>query len=213
MARRFTFLAACGALFPICAPLLAADGTSFVPGIWTNTQDAYLAPAEGRDTPEWVGLEVAEDDRWRRVDAFGTASSGWYNPQIIGLAPSPAGGWTRQGSELRPARWFTCWVATRKDAAKPGGGEGWTFQSGIRAFDQGGRALVGGGGAAPDVTIRLRHVTWEKGSRNKPALTLYIHRDDPDRAKSYAWADPAARLVGDDLRWVQASCSREGEQT
>ena len=79
-------------------------------------------------------------------------------------------------------------------------------------------AIVGGGLSGglialalarhrPDVTIRLRNVTWAKGSPNKPSLVLYVHKDDPVRAESYSWADPQSSMIGINLRWVQASCS------
>ncbi|MFN3865002.1 MAG: hypothetical protein ACK4RT_12055, partial [Erythrobacter sp.] len=70
---------------------------------------------------------------------------------------------------------------------------------------------IPGHGEAPDLSIRLRNVTWAKGSRNKPSLVLYVHKDDPERAESYSWASPDASLVGINLRWVQASCSRTGD--
>ncbi|MFM7404392.1 MAG: hypothetical protein ACKO1N_09980 [Erythrobacter sp.] len=68
-----------------------------------------------------------------------------------------------------------------------------------------------GKGEAPDVSIRLRNVTWARGSRNKPSLVLYVHKDDPERAESYSWASPDASLVGINLRWMQGSCTKTGD--
>jgi hypothetical protein len=206
---RVSFLAVLAAFAPTAQPLAAQ--VTLPPGVWTNTEDAYFAAEEGRAQPAWLAYEVAEDGRWRSVDAFGAALTEWSSAGIPRLEPRPEGGWSAGGSELRRARAFACWVSVRKFAGKPDGSEDWTFASGLRTFDQGGRISVPGAGAAPDVTIRLRQVTWAKGSRNKPSLVLYIHRGDPERAESYAWTAPDADLVGINLRWVQASCSPAGE--
>jgi hypothetical protein len=99
----------------------------------------------------------------------------------------------------------------QKFAAKPDGTADWTFVGGLTSFDQGGRISIPGEGSAPDVSIRLRHVTWAKGIRNKPSLVLYVHKDDLERAESYSWTSPDASLVGINLRWMQGSCTRAGE--
>ena len=54
--------------------------------------------------------------------------------------------------------------------------------------------------------------TVRSGSRNKPSLVLYVHKDDPVRAESYSWAAPASTMIGINLRWVQGSCSRKESQ-
>lgn len=201
--------AALAALFA-AAPALAED--RLAPGIWTNTEDTYFAKEEGRERAPDRLFEIADDGRWRAIDAFGAAQSAWNDDPIPGLAPRAEGGWQVEGSEIRRARMFTCWLSARKFAGKPDGSADWTFARGLRVFDQGGRVLVPGEGAAPDITLRMRNVTWAKGSRNRPSLVLYVHKDDPERAESYAWASPDASLVGINLRWVQGSCALdEGE--
>ena len=196
----------------LALPLAAQAQDRPPPGIWTNTEDAYFAEEEGRETPDWIGLEIGEDGHWRRIDAFRKPQSDWQDRPIPELAAREGGGWNWRGSELRRAREFFCWVSVRKFAGKPDGSEDWTFQRNIPNFDQGGRILVEGNGEAPDVTIRLRNVTWARGSRNKPSLVLYVHKDDPVRAESYSWAAPESSMVGINLRWVQASCSRTESQ-
>jgi ketosteroid isomerase-like protein len=197
------------ATLSLIAPAAAqSDNGSLAPGIWTNTEDASFAAEEGRAQPDPVLIEVGKDKRWRMIDASGTAQSDWQAGAIPALAPLDGGsGWQVSGSEIRPARPFTCWVSARKFADKPDGRPDWTFAGGLMTFDQGGRVTVAGDGIAPDVTIRLRNVTWAKGSRNKPSLVLYVHKGDPKRAESYSWASPDARLVGINLRWMQGSCS------
>ena len=190
--------------------LLAQETPS--PGVWTNTEDEYFALEEGREKPEWVGIEVGNDGRWRMIDASREPQGEWQDRPVPDTIPQSGGGWTWRGSELRRAREFFCWVSVRKFAGKPDGSEDWTFQRNLPNFDQGGRIFVPGNGEAPDVTIRLRNVTWAKGSRNKPSLVLYVHKDDPDRAESYSWTAPDSLMVGINLRWVQASCSRTESQ-
>ena len=192
------------AITPI--PLSAHE--TLPPGIWTNTEDAYFAEEEGREKPEWVGYEVSEDGKWRSIDAFRKAQSDWNRGRIPGLSERGESGWQVDNSELRKARDFFCWVSVRRFANKADGSPDWSFVRNLPIFDQGGRALVPGEGTAPDVTIRMRNVTWARGSRNKPSLVLYIHKEDPVRAESYSWASPDSRMVGVNLRWAQASCSR-----
>lgn len=186
--------------------------TALAPGIWTNTEDAYFAEEEGRRTPDWIGLEVDADGRWRRIDAFGAPQEAWHSDEIAGLAQRSEGGWQIGGSELRRANRFTCWISARKFAGKPDGSPDWNYARQLPVFDQGGRVTLAGEGDAPDVTFRLRNVTWAKGSSNRPSLVLYVHKNDPVRAESYSWASPDAAMIGINLRWVQGSCSRvEGD--
>ncbi|MFM7377541.1 MAG: hypothetical protein ACKO1O_05335 [Erythrobacter sp.] len=191
-------------------PLAAQD--RLPAGIWTNTEDAYFAEEEGRTRPEPLLIEVAADGRWRTIDPYAAPLGDWRSDPIPGLARREGGsGWQVGGSEIRRARPFTCWVSVRKFAAKPDGSPDWTYAGNLATFDQGGRVLVPGKGEAPDLAIRLRNVTWAKGSRNKPSLVLYVHKDDPERAESYSWASPDASLVGINLRWMQGSCTRTGD--
>ena len=78
----------------------------------------------------------------------------------------------------------------------------------LKLHDQGGRVLFGGGDTgAPPVVLRMRNVVWPSGP-NKPSLVLYVHKPEtPDRAESYSWADPEAKRIGINLRWMQASCT------
>lgn len=176
-------------------------------GVWTNTEDVYFAEEEGREKSDDVMLEVGDDGGWRYIDAFGKAQSEWSSMPVPGLSMREGGsGWQIGESEIRRARHFSCWVSTRKFAGKEDGSEDWTFSRGLELFDQGGRVFVPGNDEAPDVTVRLRNVTWAKGSRNRPAFVLYMHKEDPVRAVSYSWASPDAELIGINLRWVQASC-------
>jgi hypothetical protein len=143
--------------------------------------------------------------------ARGTCSG---QKMITGITPFaitltlPDGRTTR----LRRARPVTCWVSVLKDKPKADGSEDWYFERGVALHDQGGRAQVGGGDTgAQAVVIRIRNVTWDTGSTNKPALTLYVHKPEkPARAEAYSWAAPNSSLLGVNLRWVQAGCGIGG---
>lgn len=193
----------------LAVPLQAED--RLAPGIWTNTEDVYFAEEEGREKAEWQAFEVAPDGQWRSVDAFGEPLSEWSGDNIPDISAREDGGWQVGESELRISRPFTCWMSVRKYAAKPDGSEDWSYNRHLKLFTQGGRVTVLGNGEAPDVTFRVREVTWAKGSNNRPSLVLYAHKQDPVRAESYSWADYGTDIVGINLRWVQGSCSAESD--
>ena len=206
------------AALTLSVPALAND--TLPPGVWTNTEDVYFAEEEGREKAADVMIEVAQDThrrtRWRWIDAFGAPRREWSEAPIPGLTRREGGsggesGWQVGQSEIRKARAFSCWVSTRKFADEDDGSADWTFTRGLITFDQGGRVFVDGKGEAPDITFRLRNVTWAKGSRNRPSFVLYVHKDDPVRAVSYSWASPDAKLIGINLRWVQGSWSLSDE--
>lgn len=179
-------------------------------GVWTNNEDAYFAEDEGRSKPEWIGLRIDAQGRWQHIDPYGKAMSDWQKGPIPGLKARNPSSWEINGSELRRARLFTCWASLRKFAGKADGSEDWSFEQGLTVFDQGGRVAVGGADT-PRTELRLRNVTWAKGSRNKPALVLYVHKAGDDRAVSYAWTSPTPGLVGVNLRWIQGSCSLKSQ--
>lgn len=195
------------AVVALAASTAAGTGETLPAGIWSNAEDIHFAEEEGRVAAPALFIEVAEDGRWRPLDAFGSPLGEWTADPVPQLVRRADGGWQAAGTELRRARPFSCWVAVRKFAGKPDGSADWSFTRGLATFDQGGRVRISGGGVAPDVTIRLRNVTWARGSSNNPALVLYVHKDDPDRAESYSWTSPEASRVGINLRWVQASCA------
>lgn len=188
-------------------PLLLAMQAAAAPGpepegtILTNEEQVYFEREAGRTPPPWVGVRVVAQGDARLlqpVDAFGRETG----------AAFPDDG-TRAG--LRRARPFRCWVSVRRFADRAAGQADWSFDRNLSLHDQGGRVLVAPEGAPP-VVIRMRHVVWPPPSTNRPSLVLYVHRpDSPDRAESYSWADPDARMVGINLRWVQASCTRDGD--
>lgn len=208
------------AFFAMLSPAaLLATGAAppaLAPGVWTNGEDRYFAGEKGAPQPDWLGIEVTPEHGWRPVDAFGKPLGAWRTGPPPGLDRHADGSWWLTGSrgqptEIRRANGFTCWMSIRKFAAKPDGSDDWEFHGQLHLHDQDGRARAGGAdGAAPGVVFRMRRVVWPPPSTNRPSLVLYVHRpDDPEHAVSYSWADPAARLVGINLRWVQGSCTRD----
>lgn len=159
------------ALAALASAVSAHGQDQLPPGIWTNVEDVYFANEEGRERQAEVMFEVAEDGRWRAINTFGEPQGDWQTGQIAGLSRRDGGsGWQIFDSELRKARRFSCWMSVRKFAGKPDGSADWTFMRGLDSFDQGGRVTLRGNGEAPDITFRLRNVTWAAGSRNRPSL-------------------------------------------
>lgn len=205
----------------LCTAATAIDSEpSIEPGTYTNEEEVYFDTLAKRPAAKWTSITVEsypEGERVTFVDAF-------EKPFLI--APARHTYTTTPKSadrlelifengmvtELRRARPVSCWVAIRKDKPKKDGSEDWYFARDVKLHDQGGRAIVGGSdtGAQP-VMIRVRNVTWEKGSTNAPVVALYIHKPENwDKAESYSWAAPDSARVGINLRWVQTGCAIEG---
>jgi hypothetical protein len=112
--------------------------------------------------------------------------------------------------DYRRAKSYTCWVSAPKATKKPDGSTDWAFMPNLKIHDQGGRVWTQTDEAMPTkIGLKLRSVVWPSGT-NKPALTLYVYKpDDMEKAVSYSWADPDAKLIGINLRWMQGSCSRD----
>jgi hypothetical protein len=195
---------------PMLSLLIAA---ALAPGIYTNEDDHYFARERNDPAiPAWTGIEIAADGRWRRVDWLGQGLTDWAAGDPPGLVQGAtevrvhtASG---QPTVVKRGEVFTCWISTLKHAKKADGKEDWTFAANLTLHDQGGRVRSAVDGA-PAAEFRLRNVVWPAPSRNRPSLTLYVHTpDQQNRAVSYSWADPAAKLIGINLRWVQGSCTK-----
>ncbi|QYO64959.1 hypothetical protein [Leptolyngbya sp. 7M] len=79
------------ALAVTASPLGAQN--ALPPGVWTNTEDAYFAEEEGRQTPEWRAFEATEDGRWRAIDAYWEPLGEWRTDAVPGLTRAANGGW------------------------------------------------------------------------------------------------------------------------
>lgn len=199
--------------------LAAAAAPALAPGPldgdWTNEEQVYFAKEAGRAGPSWTGFRI-KNGQWRPIDRFGQPTDRLVAPPpAVSIAGQDRMAFTLGGQQvaLRKGRPMTCWMAVRKDAPKPGGGEDWLFVRGLKSHDQGGRVRVGGAGTgATEATIRLRNVIWPPPTTNRPSVVIYVFEaKDQERAISYAWADPGVRTLGINLRWMQASCTVDGE--
>lgn len=185
------------------------------PLVYTNEEQVYFAREAGHATPPWIGYRLLWIDgapHWQRIDAMGS-DIGPPEPRPVSIDGTADTVSVTEGEWdiiLRRARSFTCWVSVRRFADRSNGEADWSFDRNLMLHDQGGRLLISPEGAPP-VMLRMRNVVWPSPSPNRPSLVLYVHRpESPDRAESYSWADPDARMVGINLRWVQASCTRTG---
>jgi hypothetical protein len=177
------------------------------PVVYTNEEDVYFAREAGKTPPPWTAVEL-DGEALRGVDAFGRPAP------LPALAGHVVEGPTltlrlTDGSSrtLRRARPVSCWGSSLKATRKADGSEDWTFDAKLKLHDQGGRVTFGGTDGSRPVVLRMRNVVWPSGP-NRPSLVLYVHTpEEPDRAVSYSWADPDAKRIGINLRWMQASCT------
>jgi hypothetical protein len=193
--------------------VVAADtGLKLPQGIYTNEEEVYFDKEADKDAAPWVGVRVGDDGTWNEIDAFGNDNYGKNRDveTVAALARDQLTATLESGrtTVMRRARPVTCWGSVPKRTKKPDGSEDWYFAAGLKLHDQGGRVTFGGDDTgAPPVVLRMRNVVWRSGP-NKPSLVLYIHKPEtPDRAESYSWADPEAKRIGINLRWMQASCT------
>jgi hypothetical protein len=177
-----------------------ADGSVAMRVIAAGGAPVGPAPCEALWRP-------SADGEWRVADASPGCEAA---PAVAGLAVD-ARGWSAGGRTLRRANGFRCWAATLAGARPGDSGAGlrdWTFRRDLPIHDQGGEiALEGADGGR--WFLRLRAVEWPSGP-NRPSLTLYVHEAGNDRALSYAWGEIDTDRLGINLRFLQASCTRDG---
>ena len=194
------------------APLLLANTPvpQPDPGLYTNEEEVYFDKEAGRTPVPWFAADARAGAALRFVDPYGNEVKRDVAQifkqdadHIVVVLPG-----LKLSSILRRARPVTCWGSVPKFTKKPDGTDDWYFAAGLKVHDQGGRVQFGGGDTgAPPVILRMRNVVWPTGT-NKPSLVLYVHKpENPDHAESYSWADPDAKRIGINLRWMQASCS------
>lgn len=147
--------------------------------------DAFLvgAPQDDRD----------EDEPCQFMDARGAV----LTEDALSLHRGEGGPVT-----FRRADPYTCWVSRKRD------GDGWTWTPDVTVREGEHVQLPGEPGVSRPAGIRLRHVRWPYGE-NRDSLVLYVHEAEDAPAVSYAWTAPDAERVAINLRWVQASCTRD----
>jgi len=111
--------------------------------------------------------------------------------------------------KLRKAKEWVCWMAVPKAPGPDGKPGGWTYANNMRMLDQGGRVWVQTEEAKPrQLGFRIRQVKWPEGT-NRDAVTLYVHEKGVTPNLGYAWADPDAKTIGINLKWMQGACRRK----
>ena len=197
--------------FLMMTVLLGAPATAsaLIPGTYTNEEEVYFDKEVGKVAAPWIGVRVDADHKVALVDAYGRVVSGKAMPLVqVDLVAINAALGDGRTTKLQRARTATCWGSVPKLTKKADGSDDWYFVPGLKLHDRGGRVQFGGGDSgAPPVILRMRNVVWPTGT-NKPSLVLYVHKpENPDHAESYSWADPDAKRIGLNLRWMQASCT------
>lgn len=103
---------------------------------------------------------------------------------------------------LRRARPFTCWASPRKADGS------YAFYNDLVLHDQGGRVWIDATADHPRIGLKLRNVEWPTGV-NRDSMALYAYQGlDEDYSPAYVWADPDAKRLGINTRWLQASCTQ-----
>jgi hypothetical protein len=113
-------------------------------------------------------------------------------------------------NRLRKVSHFSCWLSVKRDGAADDAPGAWTFDRDIGVHDGGELVWVKTDARAARVGLKIRRPVWPSGP-NQDSLVLYVYDEgqaDPQRAVGYGWADPGARRLGINLRWMQASCTQ-----
>jgi len=114
-------------------------------------------------------------------------------------------------NKLKKVHYFSCWLAVKREGAADDAEGAWSFDRDIAVHDGGELVWTRASTREARVGLKIRDVVWPSGP-NKDSLVLYVHDEaatHPERAASYAWADPDADRLGINLRWMQASCSQQ----
>jgi len=113
-------------------------------------------------------------------------------------------------NKLRKVRYFSCWLSVKREGMAEDAQGAWTFDRDIAVHDGGELVWVKTEARSTRVGLKIRRPVWPSGP-NQDSLVLYVHDEgleQPERAVSYSWADPGAKRLGLNLRWMQASCSQ-----
>ena len=113
-------------------------------------------------------------------------------------------------NKLRKVRYFSCWLSVKREGMAEDAQGAWTFDRDIAVHDGGELVWVKTEARSTPVGLKIRRPVWPSGP-NQDSLVLYVHDEgleQPERAVSYSWADPGAKRLGLNLRWMQASCSQ-----
>jgi len=177
-----------------------ATGKTTMARLSYRVEDGRIVSREMREGEPDCEREFAKDFEQYR----GTRTTGTCGGTVIADADGFSFGAPDTPFRMLRAQAFNCWISPQKADGSYG------FTNDILVHDQGGRAWVEGEGHAR-VGIKIRNVRWPR-ARNRDSLVLYTYRgDDADTAVSYAWTSPDSDRLAINLRWIQVSCTRGGD--
>jgi hypothetical protein len=136
-------------------------------------------------------LRLSADELWIRDEA--TDQDGNYVFGHKGKIPH----------KLKRCRFFTGFAVVQKNpqAADSAAREQYHTMRNIRLHDQGERLrIVGESGEQTKYTIELSQVLYGKGL---PVIKLAVYEDGNTKAVAYTWANPDAKRLGINLRYMQ----------
>jgi hypothetical protein len=182
---------------------LTPEQTTVLPGcdiVWQRKENQFV----GHLRPDSCGYGPKGGDQRVTVtkDMLLTEEALWISEREYDSSGNLLTGHTTgEPVKSRKARRFECWMTVMQRDGE------WTFRRGLEVHDQGGMVWLSTDEEDPQQAgIKMRNVNWPYGT-NRPSLVLYAHRPGEARAVSYAWADPTAKRLGINLRWMQASCT------
>jgi hypothetical protein len=160
---------------------------------------------------DWEGEKVYTDNEIQL-----SPSSLWFvdHKFVIGTGKRITGVASGEPFWLERARLFHCYV----DIPGVGGGQDIPFEryDGITLHDKGGSHWFRTREAQPrEIGISLRAVTWhvlneKNGNFNRNSLVLYAMEklaDGSMKEHGYAFTDPAATRIGNNLKWMLVNCA------
>lgn len=107
----------------------------------------------------------------------------------------------------RRATYYSGWVAlSRASIDESAAEDDYVFLSAVRAHDEGFITPILDEGAATGYAIELSRLTYQ--NTQVEVLKLGIIEEATGKTLAYAWANPGARLIGINLRWVQCGFTR-----
>ena len=146
-------------------------------------------------------LDLDTDEVW--IHARAADADGGYEYGIDGRR------WREQAEDGALDRGAGCSV--QRDGVGDNAPGAWSFDRDVPAHDGGELVWLKTDARATRVGLKIRRRVWRSGP-NEDSLVLYVDDEGAEqlgRAVSYGWADPGARRLGINLRWMQASCSQQ----
>ena len=182
--------------YPGCEVYWTPDGDGFR-GV-TRRGACRVTSRSGRELVIEDDLYLDDDEIW--IQDRATTAGGEYVFGHRGGEPH----------KLRRADAWTGFAVVRADgteSAEPAPDSAFTVVRGLALHDEGDRvALVTADGRALGITVELAQLVYQ--ASGTAILKLALYRDGQDRAFAYTWADPEAKRVGLNLRWVQVGLTR-----